>query len=162
MVIEQSLRRWKCVAILAMGSAAALLAALLATIFVRPGRLVDERLIGTWQSDADRTIAGIRERRPVDEKQEAGLRQLFGKLRLTYSDSNISVDLDGEQKVQPFQVLGRDRHSVVIRSKVPAAPPTMVNALQMSEFDVLHFDGEDSYWVYDNLGGTREYFKRVR
>ena len=34
--------------------------------------------------------------------------------------------------------------------------------VDLSEFTVIHFDGQDSYWLYTKIGGFREYFKRVR
>ena len=57
-------------------------------------RQSDERLIGTWQSDADRTIAGLRERRPMEEK----FYKLFGKLRVTYTDATYTTELDESRR----------------------------------------------------------------
>ena len=58
---EQSSRRWKWVAIASVFVAAGALSALVAVLVlpVRLTRVTDDRLIGTWQSDADRTIAMI-------------------------------------------------------------------------------------------------------
>ena len=56
---EQSLRFWKRIARLGLVSTGVLLAAILmAILFLRsPARQIDERLLDTWQSDADSTIA---------------------------------------------------------------------------------------------------------
>ena len=34
--------------------------------------------------------------------------------------------------------------------------------LKLSEFTVVHFDGEDEYWVDPEVGDVREYFKRLK
>jgi hypothetical protein len=154
---ERSLRRWKWTAVLAIASGAILLAALAVNLLSlrRPIRKTDERLIGTWQSDADRTIAVIRHRRP-DEQQEAALRKIFGKLWVTYGDTACTTELDGVVESNRYEVLGRDKQSVVIREIRPKPLP-----LELSEFVVIHFDGPDSYWLYTEIGGIQEYFRRV-
>lgn len=32
----------------------------------------------------------------------------------------------------------------------------------MSDFTVIQFDGPDSYWLYSQIGGIKEHFKRVQ
>lgn len=120
-------------------------------------RLKDNRLIGTWQSDADQTIAVIRELRPVSKEQEAALRKIFGKLRVTYAETKCTTELDGITKSHPYQVLGRDKVSVVIRSPVTELPP-----LKLSEFTIIHFEDANTYWLYTQIGEVKEYFKRVK
>ena len=126
-------------------------------LLVRARRQADDRLWGTWQSDADRTIAGIRERRPVDEKQEAALRRLFGKLKITYTATTFTTELNGVTELNPYEMLGRDQHSVVIRELGPK-PQGLED---LSEFTVIYFEGPDVYWLHTQLGGVREYFKRI-
>ena len=156
---EVSLRRWKLIAGLALASSGALLVilAVMLALLLRPARQTDERLIGTWQSDADRTIADLRQRRPADDKQEAALRKLFGRLRVTYYPTTYTTELDGVTESCRYEVLGRDKHSVAVREIDPKPWP-----LELSEFTVIQFDGPDSYWLYTQIGGIREYFKRVR
>lgn len=156
---EQALGRWKWIAGFALATSVALLAALVVAVAIlqRPARQTDKRLIGTWQSDADRTIAELRQRRPVDEKQEAALRKLFGKLRITYTETTYTTELNGVTESNRYEVLGRDKHSVVIREINPKPP-----ILEVTEFGVIHFDGPDCFWVYTEVGGLCEFFKRVR
>jgi hypothetical protein len=156
---ERSLRRWKWIAVVAIASAGILLAALVVTAvsLLRATHQTDERLSGTWQSDADRTLAALREGRPVEEKQEAALRKLFGKLRVTYTGRTCTTELDGVTESSRYEVLGRDKLSVVIREI-----ETKLSPLEVTEFAVIHFDGPDSYWLYTKIGSIREYFKRVR
>lgn len=179
--IERSLRRWRWIASLAIAATGVLLVALavMTVLVLRKGRPVDQhtdrrlvdprpvdprpvdppqvdpRLLGTWQSDADRTIATLRERRPLDEGQEAGLRKLFGKLRITYTESAYTIDLEGFTRTRRYEVLGTDKGSVVIHDLGP-------QGLELSEFTVIHFDGPDSYSLMSSIGDTREYFKRVK
>ena len=111
---ERALRNWKWIAGLALASFGLVLVALAVALVVlmRPSWRNDERLLGTWQSDADRTITELR---PLDEKQEAALRKLFGKLRVTYAASTMTTELDGVAMSYQYQVLGRDKHSVAFR-----------------------------------------------
>jgi hypothetical protein len=155
---ERSLRRWKWIALVAMTSTGLLLAALvLVVVFLgRPAAQADERLIGTWQSDADRTVDSWRERRPMDKKAEADLRKLFGKVRLTFTNTTFTSELDGVTNSARYEVLARDKVSVVIR-ELDSHPLLR----DMSEFVVLHFDGPDSFWLYP-AGGIPECFKRVK
>jgi hypothetical protein len=160
---ERPSRRWKWVAFAALLAAAGSLAALVVVLALpaRTARMTDDRLIGTWQSDADRTIAGIRERTPVDDKQEAVLRKLFGKMRVTYTPTTYTTELDGTTASYTYEVLGKDKQSVVIH-EVGRKPSPLDGVVALSEFAVIHFDGPDSYWLYTQIGGIREYFKRVR
>jgi hypothetical protein len=76
----------------------------------------DPRLIGTWQSDADATIMEIRKARPVTEKQEEAIRKLFGKMKITYTDATVTIELNGVVDTQPYQVVSKDGESVIRES----------------------------------------------
>lgn len=153
-------QRWKRIAIASLVLAVGSLAAVF-VLYGKTARIMDDRLIGTWQSDADRTVAGIRERKPVDEKQEAALRTLFGKMRVTYTPTALTIDLDGKPETCRYAVLGKDKHSVVIR-EIKEKPSPLDGVMELSEFTTIQFEGPDSYWLYTQIGGIREYFKRVR
>jgi hypothetical protein len=160
---ERSSRRWKWVAVASLLAAAGSLASLIA-VFVLPIRInreTDDRLIGAWQSDADRTIAGFRERKPVDDKQEAALRKLFGKLRVTWTPTGCTTELDGTIEAHRYELLGKDKLSVVVR-EIKEKPSPLDGVVELSEFTVIQFDGPDSYWLTTQIGGIREYFKRVQ
>jgi hypothetical protein len=156
---ERSARRWKWIAVAAFLAGVCSLAALVAVVVfpLRILRVTDEQLLGTWQSDADRTIAGIRAGRPVDEKQETAFRKLFGKLRITWTPTTCMTELDGATAVSGYEVLGKDRHSVVIRQG-EHKPSPMEGVVEFSEFVVIHFDGPDAYRLDTEIGGIREYF----
>ena len=80
-------------------------------------RRAEPRLIGTWRSDADATIAELRKTQTVTEEREQGLRKLFGKMKITYTDKMFTTELDGVVNSQPYQVISKDATSVVIKTK---------------------------------------------
>ena len=141
------------------GAALLLLAAVLGR-GVRSPRLTDERLIGTWQSDADRTMAGRPDQKPGNEAREAKFRKLFGKLRITYTADTFTSDFDGAIEIAPYEVLGKDASSVVIRD-LDDKPSPLDEIFTQSKFHVIHFDGPDTYWLDSELGQIREYFRRL-
>jgi hypothetical protein len=96
----------------------------------------------------------------VNEKEEAALRKLFGKLRVTYTHTTYSTELDGTTKTNSYEVLGKDKHSVVTREL--DRKPFPLDGIELSEFTVIQFDGPDSYWLCTKIGHIREHFKRVR
>lgn len=137
----------------------ATLVALVAVIpsVVRP-RLADERLIGVWQSDADRTLAGLPDRE--NEAQEAKLRKIFGKMPITYTGDTLTSEFDGTVETSRYEVMGKDASSVAIRD-LDDKPSPLDGIFELSEFHVIHFEGPDSYWLDSELGQIREYFRRL-
>jgi hypothetical protein len=124
------------------------------------GLLTDPRLTGTWRSDAARTVAEWRERRPISDEQAARLSQVFGYLRVTYAGQHVTYDFSlspfpGVERASTcgrYAVVARDDSSVVIfapgsRSAVP-------------ELVHLRFCGPDVYWVHTEESPLREYFVR--
>ena len=125
--------------------------------FLGHKRLYEPRLMGTWISDKERTLEHFPEH--MTEPQKEKLSSLFGKLRVTYSPTAYTTELDGHTESSPYTVIGLDKHSVVIRDD--SAPNPDLDILEMSTFSKIHFDGPDSYWVITEIGGLTEYFRRV-
>lgn len=119
--------------------------------------LSEPRLIGTWQSDADRTIEAARGPLNLTPERETVFRKIFGRLRITYSDKSCSTELDGTVDNFEYHVLGSDATSVAIRS-VGSQP---IKTLKLSEFSVVHFEGPDTFWIQPEMG-PREYFNRLK
>ncbi len=155
---EKSLRTWKRIALVSL--AVAVLASGVAILLLRLRFQREDRLLGTWQSDADRTLAAIREVSPVDEAREGALRKLYGKLRITYTGGTYTSDFDGSTETTRYEVLGKDDRSVVI-GEIDPKPSELDEILQMSRFTVIHFEGPDAYWIHVQHTDTREYFRRV-
>jgi hypothetical protein len=117
----------------------------------------DDRLLGTWQSDGERTMNVIRETRKLDDEKLAMVERGMGKLEITYTNGRcVPVYAGKPQPEWGYRVLGKDRKSVVIEED--GAHNT---DFADSTFSVIHFEGRNSYWLY-MPGGFREYFTRVR
>lgn len=127
-----------------------------AWIAVRYGksRRGDSRLIGTWQSDANATIAGIKAARTVTDTQEAAMRKLFGRMKLTYTADTITTELDGPPDTQPYQVVSKDGDSVVIKSWFALS--------KKDEQFRIRFVGNDTYWVDVEQFSISECFRRIQ
>jgi hypothetical protein len=118
--------------------------------FSKAGR-GDPRLIGAWRSDADATFAELRKSRPVTDEQEQKLRKVFGRLKVTYTDTMITTDFDGVVESQPYQVISKDATSVVIKTKSPLSG--------QDEPMRIRFIGNDMYWI--ELERVSECFRRI-
>ena len=149
-------RGWKPIVIGA--SAAAVLLVVIALIWTAvhfsKSRRGDPRLIGTWQSDADATIMELQKARPVSDKQEVAMRELFGKMKVTYTDATITTELNGVVDTQPYQVVSRDGDSVVVKSWSALS--------KKDEQWRLRFIGSDTYWVDVEQFALSECFRRIR
>lgn len=114
----------------------------------------DARLIGTWLSDADATIAAHKKAQTVTDAQEQALRKLFGKMKVTYTAKTITTDLDGVGDTQPYRVVSKDAESVVV---------TSYNALTKKDEQFrIRFEGADTYWIDVEGFNLSERFRRVR
>src|SRR6478609_9354320 len=74
----------------------------------------DQRLLGTWKSDARRTLAEWSEK--VSTAKQTALKSLFGRVELTYTRSKVIARLRqrGWEQSQHYVVLGTDSDSVAI------------------------------------------------
>ena len=62
--------------------------------------LYDERLIGTWISDKDRTIEWLRENRKYSDEGLERISKIYGKLKLTISETKVISEYDGNPGLQ--------------------------------------------------------------
>ncbi len=161
--VELSMTQWKQLAF-GLALLASLLFAVMALILI-PRRITDERLLGTWQSDAERTIAELQANRTFNDEQLAGLRKLFGTLQITYvNNGTFTYQLTANDPAEKsrYEVIGRDSHSVVIREIASKPSELQSLGIEQSEISHIHFDSSDSYWIIPGMGTSREYFQRVR
>ena len=112
----------------------------------------DQRLLGTWRSDKQRTLKEWAFKPRTARKYRRTIRDLFGKLRITYTRKQIRWVLGDWQQTQKYQIVGRDACSLAIVYWDPLE--------QDWRIQYIRFDGRDSYWV--PIGWNREFFKRVR
>ncbi len=117
----------------------------------RPG---NPRLTGTWQSDADATMAELRKTRSLTDEQDAKLRPLFGKMKITYTETTITIDFEGKVDTQPYQILSEDGDTITIKSWSAFS--------KQDEVYHIRFVGSDRYWVDVEQFAMRECFRRIR
>ncbi|QEG38963.1 hypothetical protein UC8_09240 [Roseimaritima ulvae] len=86
--------------------------------------------------------------------------ELLGKMSITFSEGMVETDLNGEKLITPYSVLACDRTSVVLRDDSEEGA-WAAEVLGLSTFSKIHFDGDDSYWVFSEPGAIKEYFRRV-
>jgi hypothetical protein len=119
----------------------------------------DSRLIGTWLSDRLKTIENLDNQWQLSEERRDNLSKLLGKLKITFDLNTMTTEMDGMMETLPYTILDKDAFSIVIRDDAPPNPETSI--LETSKFAIIHFDGNDAYWVMSELGGFPEYFKRM-
>jgi hypothetical protein len=125
-----------------------------AALYFIPARQGDSRLLGTWKSDADATIAEFKKTKPVSDKTEQGLRKIFGKLKVTYTRSTITTDFDGTVDTQPYEVVAKEGNVVALRY--------FSSQTQKDETARIEFVDSDTYWLEMRQAKLRECFRRVR
>jgi hypothetical protein len=112
-------------------------------------RLVDPRLIGTWQSDAARTLADWNFAADTSDSDRARIEAYFGKQTVRYTAAQITSSLDGARSVCPYRVSRIDGDWVTIVRRVQGR----------DEIVHLHFVEPDVYSV--SVGRNREFFRRT-
>jgi hypothetical protein len=111
--------------------------------------MVDPRLLGSWQSDARRTMREVRCRRDIPEKHWKTWRKVFGKLRIRYTPTRGFTDFEGFLTKMRYRVVAKDANSVAI---------VATDDIGMDYIYHIHFE-RDHFWF--SLGNIREYFRRV-
>ena len=126
-----------------------------ALVEYRRSRRVDERLYGTWKSDRDRTMEEyhrVYDRYSPPEETVQKVAGGFGKRSITFSGTEMLVELEGEKHSYPYRVVLADTNRVVLRWK-----PSRSGAY--NEFLDIEFD-QDGFWYMPQSAGCKEYFRR--
>ena len=111
----------------------------------------DKRLLGTWKSDARRTLSDLRARRDIPAATRKVLEPLFGKLELRFTPTRCWHTLDGYTACEPYIIVAKDESSVATVSRV----------LETDAITHIHFIEEDVFWIHVGTGKFREFFSRV-
>lgn len=107
-----------------------------------PPHSADPRLLGTWQSDADETIAELREQHPLTDLQVTRLQEIYGKLRVTYRfDRTATSDFNGFVETDRYAILSRDSDSLELR----------VISTRPSEMETLGIPFDPFYRAFSTL-----------
>src|SRR5438132_8502125 len=114
--------------------------------------MIDRRLLGTWKSDARRTMREVRARRDISEARARRLANLFGRLELRFTPTRCSWSLNGDADSRWYKVTARDSSSVTI---------IMHNSItDHDDITHVHFVGPH-FWINVGTGLFREFFRKV-
>lgn len=114
-------------------------------------RTYDARLYGTWESDADRSIARLSKRHDLPKDKQESWRDIFGKMIITFNKTSVTSQLRGETETLPYRVLGKDSDSVAIQ---------FYNSLfDEQDITIIHFE-DDGYWILSSVGEIWEFFRK--
>lgn len=120
----------------------------------------DARLLGTWHSNRDATVAAAFQRDPrwtnaAPEKVER-FRDMFGKMTITYSKGTITTRYLEKADSFRYRVLESGSNYVVIHSDAPLDNDRDIR--------IRFIDGDSGYWIDTGpLGnGLEERYDRVK
>ena len=113
----------------------------------------NKRLLGTWKSDARRTLDGWVFPKGLSPAKRRRFSRIFGQLIVRYTPSRILSDFKGHRTVDRYKVLGRDQGSVAIL--------TWKDDPARGEISHIRFR-DDHYFVMTAAAPNVEFFRRVR
>jgi hypothetical protein len=114
--------------------------------------MYDSRLLGTWRSDARRTVREIRARRDIPVKRARQLAALFGRLELRFTRTRCYSRLNGHVESRAYKVVAKDSSGVVTVAQD--------DVLGQSSISHIHFV-DKHFWINVGTGVFREFFRRV-
>lgn len=129
-----------------LGTSAAFLS--VGALAVPKKRLLDSRLLGTWRSDKERTVALWKYQKELSPETQERFEKIFGKFTLRFTETHIYTEFEETKDSVPYSVVARDASSVVI-----AWHEEKEHSLQH-----IHFE-DQSYYVLS--GYNVEFYKRV-
>jgi len=113
----------------------------------------DERLIGTWISDKDKTIKWLRENRKYSDERLERVFKIYGKLKLTISKTKVISEYDGNVEEQPIEIIAIEGDTIAIKA---------VDGLSnCPEIRIIRIEDENTYSIYQDMFDIREYFRRI-
>jgi hypothetical protein len=96
----------------ALGTAATLLTS--GAIGAPDKRLIEERLLGTWRSDKERTIAHWKYQKELAPEVQERFEKIFGKFTLRFTETHIYTEFEVTKDTVAYSVVAHDSSSVVI------------------------------------------------
>jgi len=113
----------------------------------------DPRLIGIWKSDKERTIEWLRENRNFSEERIERISKIFGKLKLTITETSAISEYEGNVEEQPNDIIAIEGDTIAVRAD---------NGLTgCSEIRLIRIEDDNTYSIYQDMFDIREYFKRI-
>ncbi|MES2257575.1 MAG: hypothetical protein V4724_03600 [Pseudomonadota bacterium] len=130
----------------ALGTTAALLTC--GAIGATDRRHIEKRLLGTWRSDKERTIAHWKYQKELAPEVQERFERIFEKFTLRFTEKHIYTEFEDAKDTVPYSVVAQDAVSVVI-----AWHDDRERSLQQ-----IHFE-DDGYYVLS--GYNVEFYKRI-
>ena len=109
----------------------------------------DERLLGTWISDKERTTQMWRYRKDLTDEQRAKFEEMFGKFKRRFTVTHVHTEFESDRTTGRYSVIAKDSRSVVV-----SFPESKGTELQQLFF-------EDGGWMYVFSGYNVEFFRRI-
>ncbi len=113
----------------------------------------NEKLIGTWKSNKDATVAYLKTHTQLSPKQLEVLGKVLGKMTITF-DKNTLTEKSGDwQFSTPYKIISETANSITIESNDPQTKkPTK---------SVFEFDGNSFWSPEDKIPGYKERFDKL-
>ena len=131
----------------------------------------DKRLLGTWKSDARRTLKDWRWKKGLSPQRIKKCKTFFGKSEAIYTKTKIISRLRHRnwESTRRYAVLGMDKDSVAImefgelavkksRKRYELSPLEFAEELAQPRITHIHFT-DDYYWI--SYGKNREFYRKI-
>ena len=115
---------------------------------------MDERLIGSWKSDKDKTIEWLKENRRFSDEKLKRFGSILGKLNLTITETKIISEYNGSIEEQPLNIIAIGGDTIAVVYKNPLT--------KCSEIRILRIEDENTHSIYLDMFDIREFFTRIK
>ena len=115
--------------------------------------MLDDRLLGKWQSDTEKTFKWLREARNYDETRLKKLEKIYGKLVLEITTDEIVAKYDDNTDVSPLEIIGIESDTIAIVSKDPLT--------NEREIRLILIEDDYTFSIYQDDFDIREYFRKI-
>jgi hypothetical protein len=112
-----------------------------------------EKLMGTWKSNKEVTLAYLKIHTSLTPQQLDMVSQSLGKMTLTFDKTNLTMKTDDWKFVSPYKIISETTNSMTIESKDPNT-----QTLTQSKFE---FDGNGFWSPDDSIPGYKERFDKL-
>lgn len=118
-----------------------------------------DRLLGSWQSNRDLSIATNEANHPVSPAARQELENRFGSLILTFKDKELEgfmPAMNGKPEWRyssPYAIVAATDSKLLIRHIAPAT--------KRVDLFTITFDGPNRYWLTLDNSGAKECFDRL-
>jgi hypothetical protein len=112
-----------------------------------------EKLMGTWKSNKEVTLAYLKIHTSLTPQQLDMVSQSLGKMTLAFDKTNLTMKTDDWKFVSPYKIISETTNSMTIESKDPNT-----QTLTQSKFE---FDGNGFWSPDDSIPGYKERFDKL-